>query len=1110
MAVLNEMQKTHRNYDSELKTNMMKQKLLIKHVNTMLPQYITIVLNQIILGFISMIELSLDDISNIIGKKVKLVAEENHTYTGIVQSVDPITFSFVLVDQSDVSNEHMKVYLVNGRAIVSMEISPDELSEDVTLVNEKKIYEDFLNAFSFVYCKCQTIKKQPIMSIAEEHLADIFIGKTYWIYYLSTYCKLHLLEYCFNELELIISQHAGKKNLVTFYIDVEIFCSRTKLVHDIVWRKPNLAILYFRKALDSILMQMAKTKVAKEAVHFRLMAHQSNAPFHRQKSEMDSLLGCLITLKGAITKVSQLRLIQTRKEMKCRRCGYKFFYDASFDQCYRLTNPKSCPSPVGCGSTKFEDIITAGSPPITFCRRYQEVKLHDVNNLSNSGPLSESVVVALEEELVDSCRLGEVVLITGILCRRCQPLKKLQEPRFQIVLRATHVASAPKSQNLELAHDAIEEFKEFWSNYKQTPIVGRNVILSNFCPGMYQMYLVKLAVLLVIIGGVSRRSESGTMLRGDCHLLLIGDPGTGKSQFLKYAAKLASNSVYTTGIGTTNAGLTCSAVKEEGDWQLEAGALPLADGGICCIDEFSTMRETEKDAIREAMEQQTVSVAKAGLVTKLNCKCSIIAACNFKETVGSRSATVDCNLSSPLMSRFDVILYLRQSSDKEWCPKICAHLLYEQLASASASFRQSSVDSNPSASSLFWTFDKIKTYIKVVKSIEPSISEGAEKVLTQYFMKQRSNVNREEGLTTVRMLDSLIRLAQAHARLMFRDVVTVQDALIATIFIELTLKDLSLLVTPDPLQSVFPSDPEADYKQFEMLMLEVLGLDGQLNGADSRGLNISKFYVPCLLFRQNFFILYVCCGGSQKRIVNLARHLADRFPINKPYGFMPENLCKSDRYVMFKVGPVLCVNHGVGQGSVSIMLNELLKLLKLANCTDVIIIRIGTCGGLGLAKGTVVISDSVVNGLLEEHYEMHILGKIHLKPTKLNKTLGSKLLNIAEELNYTAVIGKTLSVNDFYEGKQARVDGALCDFTFEEKIKFLNKAYNSGVKNIEMESSCFAAFCCRAGIKAAIICVTLLDRLEGDVLNPNDPFSEWEKRPVEIISRYIEKEYFQI
>ncbi|KRX99445.1 DNA helicase MCM9 [Trichinella pseudospiralis] len=746
-----------------------------------------------------MIELSLDDISNIIGKKVKLVAEENHTYTGIVQSVDPITFSFVLVDQSDVSNEHMKVYLVNGRAIVSMEISPDELSEDVTLVNVCIYILDLL----FV-----------------EFYNDSFMSFK-----------------VFKRIKLCITDIFDTNN----YLSVEIFCSRTKLVHDIVWRKPNLAILYFRKALDSILMQMAKTKVAKEAVHFRLMAHQSNAPFHRQKSEMDSLLGCLITLKGAITKVSQLRLIQTRKEMKCRRCGYKFFYDASFDQCYRLTNPKSCPSPVGCGSTKFEDIITAGSPPITFCRRYQEVKLHDVNNLSNSGPLSESVVVALEEELVDSCRLGEVVLITGILCRRCQPLKKLQEPRFQIVLRATHVASAPKSQNLELAHDAIEEFKEFWSNYKQTPIVGRNVILSNFCPGMYQMYLVKLAVLLVIIGGVSRRSESGTMLRGDCHLLLIGDPGTGKSQFLKYAAKLASNSVYTTGIGTTNAGLTCSAVKEEGDWQLEAGALPLADGGICCIDEFSTMRETEKDAIREAMEQQTVSVAKAGLVTKLNCKCSIIAACNFQETVGSRSATVDCNLSSPLMSRFDVILYLRQSSDKEWCPKICAHLLYEQLASASASFRQSSVDSNPSASSLFWTFDKIKTYIKVVKSIEPSISEGAEKlvylgiVLTQYFMKQRSNVNREEGLTTVRMLDSLIRLAQAHARLMFRDVVTVQDALIATIFIELTLKDLSLLVTPDPLQSVFPSDPEADYKQFEMLMLEVLGLDGQLNGADSRG-----------------------------------------------------------------------------------------------------------------------------------------------------------------------------------------------------------------------------------------------------------------------------------
>ncbi|OUC40961.1 MCM2/3/5 family protein [Trichinella nativa] len=728
----------------------------------------------------SVLHMDIRDAEKIVGKKVKIISSGNNAFIGVVHSFDSESRSFVLISDCHHSRGSICVQVVYGYNIESLEIL------NHVLTSHHQDYDREL--------------KSRVFSVAQLHsLHGVF--KTYWI-----------------------DWDIGFYN--DSFMSFKIFCSRTKLVHDIIWRKSNLAILYFRKALDSILMQMAKTKVAKETVHFRLMAHQSNAPFHRQKSEMDSLLGCLITLKGAITKVSQLRLIQTRKEMKCRRCGYKFFYDASFDQCYRLTNPKSCPSPVSCGSTKFEDIITVGSPPITFCRRYQEVKLHDVSNLANSGPLNESVVVALEEELVDSCRLGEVVLITGILYRRCQPLKKLQEPRFQIVLRATHVASAPKSQNLEMAHDVVIII----------------IFVSQTVVRMYQMYLVKLAVLLVIIGGVSRRSESGTMLRGDCHLLLIGDPGTGKSQFLKYAAKLASNSVYTTGIGTTNAGLTCSAVKEEGDWQLEAGALPLADGGICCIDEFSTMREAEKDAIREAMEQQTVSVAKAGLVTKLNCKCSVIAACNFQETVGSRSATVDCNLSSPLMSRFDVILYLRQSSDKEWCPKICAHLLYEQVASTSASFRQSSVDSsNASGSSLFWTFDKIKTYIKVVKSIEPSISEGAEKfdypciVLTQYFMKQRSNVNREEGLTTVRMLDSLIRLAQAHARLMFRDIVTVQDALMATIFIELTLKDLSLLVTPDPLQSIFPSDPEADYKQFEMLMLEVLGLDGQLNSGDSKG-----------------------------------------------------------------------------------------------------------------------------------------------------------------------------------------------------------------------------------------------------------------------------------
>ncbi|KRY39507.1 Uridine phosphorylase 1 [Trichinella spiralis] len=249
-------------------------------------------------------------------------------------------------------------------------------------------------------------------------------------------------------------------------------------------------------------------------------------------------------------------------------------------------------------------------------------------------------------------------------------------------------------------------------------------------------------------------------------------------------------------------------------------------------------------------------------------------------------------------------------------------------------------------------------------------------------------------------------------------------------------------------------------------------------------------------------VKFVCCGGSSKRMEKLANYFTENLPVNYPYGFKPDNLCHSDRYVMYKVGPVLCVNHGMGHGSISTMLHEVLKLLRMANCKDTIFFRIGTSGGLGLPGGTVVISESVVDDLLEDSFEMHILGKRVRKPTRLDSSLNNELLKIATELNYNAVIGKTLCSNDFYEG-QARLDGAFCDYSKEEKLQFLQKAHLKGVKNIEMESSCFSAFCTRANVRAAVICVTLLNRLEQDQIDAVDELEEWEQRPVNVVTQYI-------
>ncbi|KAF6739644.1 Uridine phosphorylase 1 [Oryzias melastigma] len=254
-------------------------------------------------------------------------------------------------------------------------------------------------------------------------------------------------------------------------------------------------------------------------------------------------------------------------------------------------------------------------------------------------------------------------------------------------------------------------------------------------------------------------------------------------------------------------------------------------------------------------------------------------------------------------------------------------------------------------------------------------------------------------------------------------------------------------------------------------------------------------------------VKFVCVGGSPWRMKAFTEYIAAELAMEDPKSEYPNICAGTDRYAMYKVGPVLSVSHGMGIPSIAIMLHELIKLLYHAHCKDVTIFRIGTSGGIGLEPGTVVVTRQSVDATFEPKFEQVILGKTVLRNTDLDQSLAEELLQCSKELGqFETVIGNTMCTLDFYEG-QARLDGAFCSYSEKDKRDYLIKAKEAGVCNIEMESSVFSAMCKLSGLRAAVVCVTLLDRLKGDqVISSHEVLNDFQKRPQILVGCFIKKQ----
>lgn len=294
-------------------------------------------------------------------------------------------------------------------------------------------------------------------------------------------------------------------------------------------------------------------------------------------------------------------------------------------------------------------------------------------------------------------------------------------------------------------------------------------LASSIAPEIYGHLDIKKALLLLLVGGVDKRPD-GMKIRGNINICLMGDPGVAKSQLLGYITRLAVRSQYTTGRGSSGVGLTASVLKDPltGEMVLEGGSLVLADKGVCCIDEFDKMADDDRTAIHEVMEQQTISIAKAGILTTLNARVSILAAANPAYGRYNPRRTVEQNIQLPaaLLSRFDLLWLIQDTPDRDNDFRLAKHITFVHRHGKQPPNRIKTMDMN-----------LMRRYISLCKRKEPTISGELTEVIVGAYVELRRDARNSKDMTftSARNLLGILRLSTALARLRLSDVVDNND-----------------------------------------------------------------------------------------------------------------------------------------------------------------------------------------------------------------------------------------------------------------------------------------------------------------------------------------------